>query len=108
MPNIKNHQSITISAAELARLVAEIKNDPGYQKQLANRIKSWKPDPNNRCKNEGCEGEVTQRVRGATSDGYHYTNPACNVCGRIYLGAVNVRTNGIAEFQKLMNTSYGL
>lgn len=96
------------SAKKFSHLLAELKNDPAHQKHILDQVESWKPGPNNSCKTKDCKGEVVQNVRGINSDGYFYSDPTCNVCKRVYIWATNVRTTGMAEFQEIMDTQYGI
>jgi hypothetical protein len=62
----------------------------------------WNHTPGERsiCKTEGCKGRVEKQFAGRISSGYSYKMPACNVCGRVYLNALNVPVVGMPEFQK--------
>jgi hypothetical protein len=92
---------------QLVKLAQEAQ-DPKHQKYILTRIEETKPNQDNSCKSDGCKGEVVQRVAGVNSDGYFYHIPSCIICRRKYFGATDVRTVGMIEFQKLMNTPYGL
>jgi hypothetical protein len=64
------------------------------------------PNENGSCKTEGCKGFVEKRVSGVNSHGFFYKIPACSLCGREYLSAINAPVVGMKEFQKVMSQVY--
>ncbi len=66
--------------------------------------------PSFSCKKDGCNGTVEKQVKGASAAGFAFSLPRCVVCGITYsateFGAVP--TKGAEEFQKILNTPFGL
>lgn len=64
------------------------------------------PLPGNIC--HDCNGEIIKKVSGLFRGQLTYRIPECTNCGRAYFNAANVRATGEKEFNKLLNTPYGL
>lgn len=64
---------------------------------------------NGRCIDQSCAGRIVKRVHGVTSFAYIYSIPYCEKCAREYpFTDTSVPVVGHAEFERLMNTQYGL
>jgi hypothetical protein len=84
---------------------------PGIDAELTAKVvaavkEKHTPRDGNRCKTEGCDGEVVSRVSGLWREAYQYGIPACSICGRKYFYARGVPKVGLEEFQKRLSTPF--
>ncbi len=62
------------------------------------------------CKKDNCNGTVEKQVKGVSATGFAFSLPRCTVCGVTYSATEfsTVPTKGVEEFEKILNTHYGL
>lgn len=91
-------------------LVARVRVIPDevFASEFAKRVEEGSPNKDGSCKKEGCTGRVVKRVNGLSSIGYHYNQPECNECGRIYIytGYIFIPVVGMKEFNEMMNKPF--
>lgn len=76
---------------------------------LKKHVEENTPLEGNRCKEDGCDGEIVKKVTGLYRGKFSYSIPACNKCCRMYFFAKNVLVVGEKEFfEKILRTPFVL
>ncbi len=56
---------------------------------------------------DDCGGRIVRKVQGFYGGEWHYHNPACKKCYKVYRGVEDAQKDH-SDYEKHMNTHYGM